>query len=149
MEKINFEDGQLISPASVNIEGTIYPVKEAEYEGTTPLSAFLLNKMQENIENAIDVGNVHKYTVKLTTFITSEQPIKVPAKYKVGKGCLDVYCNGEKLIKATDNDTQGHYYEVGKIDSVSNIIGVTSDWMAEPEDVFEFVIRGEYNDTSM
>ena len=53
MEKINFEDGQLVTPASVNIEGTQYLVTEAEYTGQTPLSAFVLNKMQGNIENAI------------------------------------------------------------------------------------------------
>lgn len=53
MEKINFEDGQLVSNGYVEIDGTQHTVTEAEYEGSTPLSAHNLNKMQDNIENAM------------------------------------------------------------------------------------------------
>lgn len=51
MNKINFEDGQLVSPAYVKEDGTI---EEAVYEGETPLSSFNLNKMQDNTEEAIN-----------------------------------------------------------------------------------------------
>ncbi len=50
MEKINFEDGIVLSPAKVTIDEADYEVKPAVYKGSTPLSAFILNKMQENIE---------------------------------------------------------------------------------------------------
>lgn len=53
MEKINFEDGELVKSSYVEIDGKQHQVHEAEYEGTTPLSAFVLNKMQDNIEEAI------------------------------------------------------------------------------------------------
>lgn len=53
MEKINFEDGELIKSSYVEINGEQHQVHEAEYDGTTPLSAFVLNKMQDNIEKAI------------------------------------------------------------------------------------------------
>lgn len=54
MQKINFEDGQLVKKGYVEIDGTQYPTEEAEYDGATPLSAHILNKMQDNIEEAID-----------------------------------------------------------------------------------------------
>lgn len=54
MQKINFEDGQLVKKGYVEINGTQYPTEEAEYNGTTPLSSYVLNKMQDNIEEAIN-----------------------------------------------------------------------------------------------
>ena len=48
MEKINFEAGTIVTPAKVNEDKTITP---AVWEGKTPLSPFMLNKLQENIEN--------------------------------------------------------------------------------------------------
>ncbi|MCI8470347.1 MAG: hypothetical protein HFJ35_02480 [Clostridia bacterium] len=54
MEKINFEDGQLEESAYVTINGVKHNVVKAKYTGSTPLSAFVLNKMQENIEKAIE-----------------------------------------------------------------------------------------------
>ena len=52
-----------------------------------------------------------------------------------------MFFNGEKLIKAIDDDSQGHYYEVGTEDMSSNTIKLTSDWYANVGDVFEFSIR--------
>nr|DAJ75854.1 MAG TPA: hypothetical protein [Caudoviricetes sp.] len=53
MNKINFQNGTLVSKAKVTIGGTVYEVEPAEYEGTTPLNAENLNQMQTNMENAI------------------------------------------------------------------------------------------------
>lgn len=50
MKRINFEDGQLVNAGYVKEDGTI---EEAVYEGNTPLSAFNLNKLQDNTEEAI------------------------------------------------------------------------------------------------
>lgn len=47
MDKVKFEVGELVTPAKVNEDGTITP---AVRKGTTPLSPFLLNQIQENIE---------------------------------------------------------------------------------------------------
>ena len=46
MEKINFQDGQLVEVGYVEIDGVRYPIVEAKYDGATPLSSFILNKMQ-------------------------------------------------------------------------------------------------------
>ena len=63
MDKIPFEDGEKTQDAYVTISGQNYPVTDAVYQGTTPLSAYNLNNMQTNIENAInnlqeDINNI-------------------------------------------------------------------------------------------
>lgn len=54
MDKIPFQDGTRISRAKVTIDGVDYFVTPAQFSGTTPFSAFVMNKLQENIENAIN-----------------------------------------------------------------------------------------------
>ena len=54
MEKIQFENGQLITGAYVTIDGIDYPVQMPIYTGSTPLSAETLNQLQDNIEEAIE-----------------------------------------------------------------------------------------------
>ena len=53
MNKINWQNGTLVSPAKVEIGGVIYEVTPEQYSGNTPLSAENLNQMQDNIEEAI------------------------------------------------------------------------------------------------
>lgn len=53
MNKINWQNGTLVSPAKVEIGGVIYDVTPEQYSGSTPLSAENLNQMQDNIEEAI------------------------------------------------------------------------------------------------
>lgn len=198
MDKIIFEDGQLTKKGYVVIDDKEYLINEAQYDGATPLSAYILNKMQDNIEKAIgdvssfdpviveelptenikektmylvlsDISNTIKrysayiykenewkeigstdltvnlieksYKVTLTEKVEAGGTITLPANYKVGSDRLDVFFNGEKLIKAIDDDSQGHYYEVGTEDMSSNTIKLTSDWFANVGDVFEFSIR--------
>ena len=54
MDKIPFIDGTKTQEAYVTINGQNYNVTPAIWSGNTPLSAFNLNKMQDNIETAID-----------------------------------------------------------------------------------------------
>lgn len=60
MDKIPFVDGTKISNAKVTIDEQEYEVTPAQYQGTTPVSAFNLNKMQDNIEKAIPITNTIK-----------------------------------------------------------------------------------------
>lgn len=53
MTKIPFEDGVKVSDAKVTIGGEDYTVTPAVYTGTTPMSAYNLNQMQDNIESAL------------------------------------------------------------------------------------------------
>lgn len=54
MEKIKFEDGKLTKKGYVVIDGVEHLINEAEYDGATPLSAYVLNKLQDNIEDGIN-----------------------------------------------------------------------------------------------
>lgn len=58
MEKINFEAGTQVSPAKVTIDNVDHEVTPSVWEGNTPLSPFVLNKMQSNIENEISESGV-------------------------------------------------------------------------------------------
>ena len=51
---IVFQNGTLVSNAKVEIDGTVYDVTPAQYEGTTPLSANNLNQLQTNIYDYVD-----------------------------------------------------------------------------------------------
>lgn len=53
MDKIQFEGGTKISDAKVTINGVDYIVTPAEYSGNTPLSAYILNLLQTNIEKSV------------------------------------------------------------------------------------------------
>ncbi len=136
MEKINFEDGQLVSDGYVEIDGEQHTVTEAEYTGTTPLSAFNLNKLQDNIEH-------HYYTKTLTENLVNSE-LELPASYKVGTGCLRVYFEGVLL------DKEVNYEEIGEPNAISNKIKI--DWLTgwkeeiDAESLnFSFVIQGTYD----
>ena len=83
----------------------------------------------------------NSYKLTLTQAVAGGGTITVPSNYKVGLDRLDVFLNGEKLIKASSNDEEGHYYEVGTEGTLSNMIRITNDWSAKVGDVFEFTIR--------
>ncbi|MBQ9657784.1 MAG: hypothetical protein IJV31_03345 [Clostridia bacterium] len=54
MDKIPFEAGRKIKNAYVTIDGVEYEVIPAEYEGNTPLSSYILNLLQDNVENELN-----------------------------------------------------------------------------------------------
>lgn len=141
MNIVNFEDGVKIQEAYIEIEGKKYNVNPAVYSGKTPLSALNLNKAQKNLLTST-------YYLKINADTTEGQEITLPCYYKVGEEVLDVYLNGERLIKSSDDSgTDGHYREVGDSGSISNKIKTTTDWNLEKGDVLDLVVRGEYNAT--
>lgn len=84
----------------------------------------------------------HSYFTKITA---TTSIITLPAHYKVGANVLEVYGNGEKMIKASDlTGSDGHYVEVGEEGSLSNKIQCTNDMEAFPGDIFEFIVKGVY-----
>lgn len=146
MKKKVFQNGTLKSKAYFMDGETKQEVEEAVYEGTTPLSAENLNGMQNNIEEEINLHIEHKYFLQLTADVAKGGTIALPCYYKVGTHCLDVYYMGELLILSSDDaGSDGHYREVGEANAVSNQIKLTSDWGAEANEYFEFIVRGEYS----
>ena len=95
---MNFEDGQLVKQASVTINEIEYQVSPAEYSGSTPLSAFSLNKMQDNIEEAI---NIQRATVTLSSTVNANTNYNLPTGmyYEVGNDSLEIYYCSTKLQK--------------------------------------------------
>jgi hypothetical protein len=93
-----------------------------------------------------DAPNMYKYKEILTADVAKGGTITLPCYYKVGTHCLDVYYMGEKLLLSSDAaGTDGHYREVGEANAVSNKIKLTTDWAAEANEYFEFIVRGEYS----
>ena len=107
-----------------------------------------LNQMQKLIKADVKEKQTFKYTLEITEDKTAGQEITLPCYYKVGKEVLDVYLNGERLLKSSDDaGTDGHYREIGDTGSISNKIKTTTDWSLEEGDVLDLVVRGEYNVT--
>ena len=50
---VNWEDGQLVQGAYVEIDGVQYPVVMPKYSGNTPMTAENFNKMQTDLKNEI------------------------------------------------------------------------------------------------
>lgn len=100
-----------------------------------------LNKLQKNIKP-------NKNRLTLTSAVEAGGTVTLPLYYRVGTNCLDVYFMGERLLLSSDDaGTDGHYREVGTANSISNQIKLTTDWCCEVGEYFDFVIRGEYNET--
>lgn len=143
MEKINFEAGTQVSPAKVTIDNVEHEVTPAVWEGNTPLSPFILNKIQDNIEEDINTAKPNKYYLDITTEILQNTNFTIPCYYKVGENVLDVYYMGERLIRTTDT-IEGNYIEIGETGSISNIIqldGWSSGDLKDITEYFEFVVR--------
>ena len=141
MQIVEFENGNKIQEAYVEIDGKQYIVTPAQYDGKTPLSSYNVNRLQKNLLTKI-------YTLTITENKSSGAQITLPAYYKVGQDVLDVYLDSERLALSTDTaGSDGHYLEVGTKDSISNKIKTTSDWNLEKNDVLTLVVRGDYNDT--
>ena len=135
-----FKDGTLKKGAYVVIDGVEHEVHMPECEGETPLSA-------ENLNRSIsDCVKEFSALVKITADTAKGATVTLSKKYKVGAGVLDVYINGEKLIKSSDEaGTDGHYVEVGEAGAVSNQIKLTTDWNLSSGDYLEIVTRGEWS----
>lgn len=146
MDKINFEAGTQVSPAKVTIDNVDHNVTPAVWEGNTPLSPFVLNTMQDNIEEDINSTKSHKYHLIITADIDAGANVTLPCYYAVGQNVLDVYVDGERLLLSSDDaGTDGHYREVGE--GISNIIKTTTDWALEVGDYLDLVVRGDYSAT--
>ena len=80
MNKIPFVDGTKTQEAYVTINEQNYQVTPAVWQGTVPLSAQNLNKMQDNIEEAI---KIQRASVTLESTVNANTNYTVPFYYKV------------------------------------------------------------------
>lgn len=149
MNKIPFQDGAKTQEAYVTVNDQNYLVTPAVWSGDTPLSAFNLNKLQDNVENAI---NIQRATITLDNTVNANTNYSLPTGiyYEVGNDSLEVHYCDTKLKKSVD------YNEVGSIGQVSNTIQFLSsigdldmstvDGFEDFAETLEFIVRGDYND---
>ena len=99
----------------------------------------------ENKQVEIEKTYSKEYSLVLSSNVSTGGEITLPFKYKVGANVLQVYYMGQLLLLSSDDaGTDGHYREVGEVDSISNKIKLTSDWSAETGEYFKFVVKGVY-----
>lgn len=136
MEKMQFENGTLVTPAKVTIDGVDHTVTPAVYEGNTPFTAENINQMQDNIET-------NRYKITLEADLADNSELTIPANYKVGTDSLQVYFEGCLLEKGI------HYLEVGTANSISNKIQI-NNWGESVSSgyTFTFIIQGNFEEVS-
>lgn len=117
-------------------------------EATSILGDDVLPIVNNAATKKVKVSTILKETsslIKITADTAKGATVTLTKKYKVGAGVLDVYINGEKLIKSSDEaGTDGHYVEVGNAGTTSNQIKLTNDWNLEEGDYLEVVVKGEW-----
>lgn len=90
----NFEDGQLIENAYVEINGVKYPVTMPKYSGNTPLTAETFNLMQKELLKAENpVGHIRMETANVN-----------PATY-LGFGTWQYWGQGRVPVGVDANDS--------------------------------------------
>lgn len=108
--------------------------------------------VQNNESKQVKAKNIlnHTYTLILSEDIATGGEITLPFYYKVGANVLQVYYMGQLLLLSLDDaGTNGHYVEVGEVDSLSNKIKITTDWSAETGEYFKFVVKGVYTNETI
>lgn len=118
-------------------------------EATSILGDDVLPIVNNAATKKVKVSTILKETssmIKITADTAKGATVTLTKKYKVGAGVLDIYLNGERLIKSSDEaGTDGHYTEVGTAGTTSNKIKITTDWDLSSGDYLEFVVRGEWS----
>lgn len=118
-------------------------------EATSILGDDVLPIVNDAATKKVKVSTILKETsslIKITADTAKGATVTLTKKYKVGAGVLDVYINGERLIKSSDEaGTDGHYVEVGNAGTTSNQIKLTNDWNLEEGDYLEVVVKGEWS----
>lgn len=99
MKKINFEAGIQVSPAKVNEDNTITP---AVYEGNTPLSPFVLNTLQDNIEKELSTTKTTEESEALT--ITDCAGVNGKLDIKSGKSEQETSTQGKNKFDSSKCD---------------------------------------------
>ena len=98
MKKIPFVDGTKTQEAYVTVNEQNYQVTPAVWTGPVPLKAQNLNKMQDNIQESI---NIQRASVTLESTVNANTNYTLPTNmyYEVGNNSLEVYYCDTKLKK--------------------------------------------------
>lgn len=112
MNKINFENGTLVEPAKVTIDGVTYNVVPEEWDTNTPLSAEVLNQLESNIEESAVIISKTQPTTREKVWIKKGKNIlnkdTMIAGYRFGSDGLlfsDSSYSASDFIKVLPNTT--------------------------------------------
>lgn len=75
MGKFNWQNGTLVTPARVEINGEVHDVTPEQYSGQTPLSAENMNAMQDGIYEDIDKNTASINALKYN-LVTNGEAVK-------------------------------------------------------------------------
>lgn len=110
----------------------------------------MIVQSNENRQVKAEQLTQHTYNLILNENVAAGGEITLPFYYKVGAGVLQVYYMGQLLLLSSDDvGTDGHYQEVGEVDSLSNKIKLTTDWSAETGEYFKFIVKGVYENETV
>jgi len=101
LKKINFEDGELAQAGYVMIDGVKHEIIEPVYNGATPINSDILNKMQNNTEQAINSINASNIA----------------------------FIDGETLQTKYDNNELGGSQESGELPRYKTVSLNVSNWL--------------------
>lgn len=99
MDKITFENGTLVSPAKITIEGVDYIVTPAVYEGNTPFSAHIMNLLQSKIEKNVVAVSQTQPTTNEKIWIKMGENVEKEIYVKNDNGVFEKFVNVSELEK--------------------------------------------------
>ena len=144
MNKIPFAEGTKTQEAYVTVNEQNYLVTPAVWSGSTPLSALNLNKMQDNIEEAI---NIQRASVTLESTVNANTNYTLPTGmyYEVGNDSLEIYYCSTKLQNGVDYNEVGNVGEISNtiqfLDSIGDLDMSNVTGFENFEETLEFVVR--------
>ncbi len=118
---IVFQNGTLIQKGTVEIDGNIYEVEPAQYQGNTPLSANNLNQLQENLYDYIDeeIDEINTSLTELTDNVyIKDNYAKISANKSVGAGISYLSLNLPTGFTKNNCFVIGYQWRIGSSDPV-------------------------------
>ena len=128
LQRVGWENGTLVEPAKVLSDNTVQP---AQYEGTTPLSAANLKKMEDNTEDFVNeqVGD-------LNSLNTTDKSSAVGAINEViGRGLKKLWENSNTnadfasqniTLSSGDYDYLIWFYDYHKNPNITSVVSMIS-----------------------
>jgi hypothetical protein len=110
-----FENGTLIQNAKVEIDGVIYDVQPAQFDGSTPLSANNLNRAQTNLYDYVDEKSNEKTEEINDAISTLTDNIYVKGNFVKLSGSVSIARGGTESINLTlpSGFTQNNSFVIG------------------------------------
>lgn len=142
LEKFTWENGSQVEPAKVEIEGISHNVVDAQYEGSTPLSASNLNLMQDTLlanvkDNLDDESKIASCKAVKEVYSTDE--------VKTNKTWINNKPIYRKVIANEVDMTNGSEISLSSISNMDNLVSIQSKEVKASDN---FVFYNNYYDSS-